>query len=271
MTETDEPPHELGPATDLEATLANKLGSLRNLEIAIGDTIAARNDTAARQLNRIARQHALEALEAALACAARPPAARTRFAAEDIRHAEQRLGIAPGTFASFFAVNLGHDGPARRTALGDLLVEVRDDLAAAPAQEPLREPPSWLPAVIRIGSAVLVGAAVGAPLAALAVGEPVVVEIVKAGIAVTACAIAGEVTNLAVERWLGPPAPVESPEPLHPQVEPLMPRAEPVTTDLKLGPADLEPDPADLKDVPVENFELPARPHLDEPFDDFEP
>jgi hypothetical protein len=48
---------------------------------------------------------------------------------------------------------------------------------------------------------------VGAPLAALAVGEPVVAEIVKAGIAVTACAVAAEVTNHLVERWLRPPEP----------------------------------------------------------------
>jgi len=218
MTDADEPPADPVPPAMADATLADKLHSLRRIEIAIGDMIAADNYEAAEQLQRIAREHARQALEAALACAARPPSVRAPFSVEDIQHAEVRLGVEPGIFTSIFAVNFAQNSVARRKALGELLSEAHDELAKAPADTtPLRETPAWLPAIIRIGSAVLVGAAVGAPLAALAVGEPVVVEVAKAGITVTACVVAAEATNHLLERWLRPATPVDPPAPRQPR------------------------------------------------------
>lgn len=212
MTDDEE---QLEPLPVEVVALQNKLHSLESLDVAIHNELAGGNEAAARQLAQIARQHALAALQAALECVALPLSERARFSPDAVRHAERLLNIQSGTFSSSFAVNF-RDNPEKKKkkkkkALADLLVEVRDDLANAPADKPLRETLSWLPAIIRISSAVLVGAAVGAPLAALAVGEPVVTEIVKAGIAVTACALAAEVTNHALDRWLHSPTPGEQP------------------------------------------------------------
>ncbi|ONI92253.1 hypothetical protein ALI22I_04645 [Saccharothrix sp. ALI-22-I] len=145
-----------------------------------------------------------------LECVALPVAERSRFSVNAIRQAEQFLEIEPDTFASFFAVDIEPDNRERKKALRELLVEVRDSIQDAPvdAMSPTR-PLFWVPAVLRIGSAVLVATVVGAPLAALAVGESVVVEVTKAGITVTACAIAAELTNRVLERWLTPPGPAE--------------------------------------------------------------
>jgi hypothetical protein len=200
-----EPPLERLPAE--AARLGDKLYSLRSLDSAIHEAITREDYNAARQFAGIAREHALAALEAALECVALPPGERRRFSADAIQHAEQLLGLAPGTFSSFFAVNLTPAPRERKKALEELLVEVRNDIRNTTVNEAIRRAPSWLPAVIRIGSAVLVAAAVGAPLAALAVGESIVTEIVKTGIAVTACTIAAEVTNHRVERWLKPSDP----------------------------------------------------------------
>ena len=241
------------PAEDLD----NKLRSLRNLETAIRDAIVSDNLDAAGQFARIAREHAVAALESALHCVDLPPA--DRFPADGIRHAEQLLAIPPGTFSDVFAVNFDRRG--KQKALAELLVEIRDNLPKPPADAPVRTVPSWLPAIIRVGSAVLVAAAIGAPLAALAVGEPVVREIVKAGIAVTACAIVAEVTNRVLERWLDRPAPVREPA-----AEPAVPPdpAEPALPDLFEDAVEEAFD--DVVDEPVEDVvDEPAEPAVPDP------
>jgi hypothetical protein len=226
-------------------SLDNKLHSLHSLDIAIHEAIAKGHYDTAQQFHRIAREHALAALEAALECVALPPDGRRRFSADAIQHAEQLLKITPGTFSSFFAVNLESDEREKRKALKELLVEVRNDIRDTPVDKAPRTAPAWLPAILRIGSAVLVAAAVGAPLAALAVGESVVVEIVKAGIAVTACAFATEVTNHALERWLQPSGPAEPMTPAH-RLRPTREPADDVAHDLG-APLDLAPStPAEV-------------------------
>jgi hypothetical protein len=196
--------------------LKDALHSLRELDGAISRHISEGDQAAVRQFVGIARTQALTVLELALARAALPPNSRSRFSRDGVAHAEQLLGIKPGTFTSFFLVNLDAGAERKKKALTELLTQVRDRIDSTPVDADLRTPPSWLPMVLRIGSAVLVGTFVGAPLAALAVGESVVKEIVKAGIAVTVAAIAVDVTNPALERWLrrpNPAKPIADPHP----------------------------------------------------------
>lgn len=242
--------------------LADKLFSLARLDMAIHEAIVDENSEGARQFAAIARQQALAALEAALRCTALPPAFRSRFSADAIEHAEQLLHIERGTFSSFFAVNLKPPGQPGKV-LTELLAEVRGSIENAPVDETIRTAPRWLPSVVRIASAVLVGVAVGAPLSALAVGEPVVTEIIKTGIALTPCTVIAEVTNHVLERWLAQPPAVE-PEPRRHVWTPrdladdavLAPGALPEPTD----PAHREPDRGKLPEPPERD---PA--DLDEP------
>ena len=82
--------------------LADKLRSLRELKVAISVEILKKDYAAAEQFAKIARKHAVTALEAALECVAHTPKQRGRIPEDDIRNAEQLLMITPGTFSSFF-------------------------------------------------------------------------------------------------------------------------------------------------------------------------
>lgn len=176
--------------------------SLRNADSVIRDLLAREDEAAAARFADYARRKALTALDAAIEIAREPSAARAAVSPDEVRRAEDRLGLTPGTFASCFGRDAAGTGPAPRGALPAQLARIRRGLAAAPVASRPGAAPAWLSVLITITSATVVATAVGAPLSALAIDEPVLAEVVATGIPMTFGARATETTRPILDRPL---------------------------------------------------------------------
>jgi hypothetical protein len=167
------------------------LEHLRDAEKAVGDAIIKGDFAEAGMYADVARKYALSLLLFALADFSARGAGPASYTLDDIRAAEDRLNVPFGVFSEHFR----NPGRGNAKPLEAVLSSVADNLYSRPADDSRPAEPDLLPLVVRFASAVAVGVVVGAPLSALAVGEPVADEVIKASIAVTASAAASVVTD----------------------------------------------------------------------------
>lgn len=196
----------LAEARELKQKLLEIERRLRELENTIQAWIAKTNSVAAQLFERVTPEFTFGLLQDVLHCMALPEDQRKKFAAEAIERAELQLQVEPGTFRSVSEADLD---PASGDGLGHMVAKAEHYMEETSLRDATRDASSWLPALVRIGSAILVATVVGAPLSALAVHEPIAVEVVKTGIAVTAGVVAAEGTNLLLDRKLDPSLPDE--------------------------------------------------------------
>jgi hypothetical protein len=232
---------------------------------------AARDPRVAKSFARYAKKKQLEMIIAARQVhdlGLRAPS-RSGPTPDELREHELRLGLPPGTFSRC----VYDPGPAEAVELGRAL-ELAEELAEAQlgADDPPEVGPDYLPAIIRICCATVVGALIGAPLGALAVEENILKKMYEAaivtGLASIAAEIAGPLSEMAKHQPQAEPAPEvrdsATTERLHPEVarSALPEPPEPELSELEVP----EPKPVAAEPVAPESVEAePVEPEPVEP------
>ncbi len=195
--------------------------ALRRIErclesIANAEEAAAGNPEAAERFRLYGARKRLQAVDAALeVCDLQDrPAPRThRPTDQELREHELRLGLPEGTFRS----SVREPGPAETIRLRRGL-EVARELAEAELRmsDPPKFDPGYVPAIVRICCATVIGALVGAPLGALAIHEDILKKMAEAAIVTGLGAIGAEFAgplSARAERSPEPPAePTRAPD-----------------------------------------------------------
>lgn len=237
---------------DEEPYLAQKLedllSELREAEEKVGDSIAQGNYRGAAEAAQDAKKAAVGALEAVLDVVKRRPARPLKNLSDEllgeIAQAEARLGITPGTFTQFFDVNSGMS-PQRIYRLTDVLQQVLNKIREQEIAGEIHEVPKWLPKLVTVVGVVTIGALVAAPLAALAVKESVVKELVKASIILSIAAVAEWFLGPAVDSMFENRAPSAPSTPSPSRPDPPSPEPSPPSA----KSPERDPDPPDLSDL----------------------
>lgn len=241
--------------TYLAKKLVSLLNELRRAETKVGASIAQSDYREAANAARDAQTTAVDALEAVLEVARWTPERPLKnIPVELIRQAEARLDFPEDTFARFFDVN-SEMSRHRTYQLVSVLQQLLNRIRAQEIADEIHEVPTWLPKLVKVIGVVAVGTLIGAPLAALAVKESAIKELIKAGIGLTIAALTEWFVGPAVDSIF------DGYDSSGPSV-PSRPRPDPSSSDPSFPPHKTpkhDPTPPDVSDIfDIINREAPS-------------